>query len=198
MAKKRLTQDDRQKLKSLADSLVSAPQHLIDGYEAARSKLLEHLAEEMKALYSPEEMKVLAKHGVVFRRKNFRLRFRENGWQDYIDLSNWESYFQVPAIVDGHFAEKGTTLYRLLKAFAKAQELKVNAAANVLKDYVTLFRESRYFEDVAEVWPEAERLRAEICVSSGKALALVNPELIARIKADIASRAPVEQGGEAC
>ncbi len=55
-------------------------------------------------------------------------------------------------------------------------------------DYQTLIREAKTFEDVVEVWSEAEELRDKIC-KTGTSLVVVCDETKQRIAADVAARA---------
>lgn len=56
------------------------------------------------------------------------------------------------------------------------------------RDYRGLIRAARTFEEIVEVWPEAEELRQSICQGS-TAMTVFSPELVERIRQDVAERA---------
>jgi hypothetical protein len=58
-----------------------------------------------------------------------------------------------------------------------------------LADYLALIRDSRNYEDVVEAWPEGGALSAIVGARAPNAVMRLNPDVIARIAADVASRA---------
>lgn len=76
--------------------------------------------------------------------------------------------------------------------FKAAESALRDAWAAKMADYRVLITESRNLEDVIEVWPEAASVPFAVR-SRDTALARLNLDVVARIKADVATRAaPIE------
>lgn len=61
------------------------------------------------------------------------------------------------------------------------------ARSEKLRKYKTLVAGAKTFEDVVEMWPEAEELRSRIC-GPGTAIATITPAIISGIKQDMTDR----------
>jgi len=82
-------------------------------------------------------------------------------------------------------------------AWKAARNSLDTAMSNKCAPYFALIQSARTFEDVVEVWPEAEELRSAIC-GPGTAIATITPAIVESIKQDMVLRAELaeEHGAE--
>lgn len=181
MAKTRLTNNHRDILGHLARELVSCPvekQADIDAYAAA-APLVRKMVEDVQP---PKDMKVLQKYGCANIDDCIRLSLSAGGYTHF--------YFEkgkgpLTTSCKTFLSDEATTA--VVNARLKAAEALKKATEAKLSDYYSLIQSSKTFEEVLEIWPEAERLRQHICGSS-HALVTLNPEIAARIQQDVATR----------
>lgn len=74
-----------------------------------------------------------------------------------------------------------------VSAWVAAKDAFGKAVTTKRSDYYTLVERARYFDEVVEVWPEAERVRTR-CNAAAIVVAL-DENVIERIRHDVAARA---------
>lgn len=74
----------------------------------------------------------------------------------------------------------------IFDAWKSARDAYRRSVDKRMSDFKALISVSRTFEDVEEVWPAAGALREKIC-GKNTAIATINDEVIARLKADAAA-----------
>ena len=184
MAKLRLNETTRRILREHARALVSCPaeQKAADQAHAACATLVRKMIE---ARFPPKDMLVLKRYEVADRLQNISIQLNAGGFQCW----KYKSEDQPPLQPGRHsatfLADKQTTT-------AVERTLAADAALNAalekkLGDYYSLISSAGTFEDVCEVWPEAEGVRSR-CGGSAIVIA-VTPEVVARIRQDVATRA---------
>lgn len=72
--------------------------------------------------------------------------------------------------------------------YLSTQSALETAKDRIFADYRTLINDSRNFEDVLAVWPEVEALRGTLGVRAPTAIMRLGEDVIARIRADVATR----------
>ncbi len=185
MPKTRLTTNMRSRLNALARELVSAPAEeavLTNAYQAAATLV----RQTVEAALPPADMKVLKKYDVA-------------QVDDCIRLNEWDGGDVLLFRFDGGtgplVARSGGCRHRMfnidlatgqaVRAWCDAVEARDAMMAQKLDDYAALIAMARHYEDVLEVWPEAERLRTQF---GAGALSVFSADVVARIRADVAGR----------
>lgn len=187
MAKTRLTQHHRDTLVLLAFNLVKAPaeQAALDASYEVASAAVRVL---VLAKYPHKDMLILKRYDaarpdpcIYLDSTGGRLRFEFRTAEEApLVPSNRgcgsRSYLPEPEAAAS------------VEAWSAAVKTLKEALDGKMADYKGLITASRTFEDVVEVWPEAEQLRTRIC-GARQALSIVSDELVARIRADVQARA---------
>lgn len=183
MARIRMTQAMRDRLLKLAADLVECPlqwRAVVVAYEKAAP--LVRAAVEKK--YPPKDMRILKKYDAAHIDDCIKLSLTAGG----VDMFNFASG-TGPLV--GHPTYRGTiyaTDGALTDAFLvwkKATEEEKAARSAIMTDYKSLVNSARFLEEVIEIWPEAAQLRP---VAQSTALTTLTPQVVDRIKADIAAR----------
>lgn len=188
MARTRLTQNARSVLNGLARKLITTPvetQALKDAYAVALSGVI--AAVELS--YLQKDMKILARYEVAFRDTCIKLQADGRYVRQFIINSDAEASL-VPrrngCSARVYLVEDA--VWESIGIWETAKKTADTARNQKRADYEGLIAASRFFEDVVEVWPEAEQLRTQIC-GQRTALSIVSPDLVSRIRADVAGRA---------
>lgn len=184
MTKTRLLKQHRYLLKNLVKEIVDLPD-LKKGVENARAKLVRGLTKMLEAEFPKRDMNILKKYKVGGPAEYVLLQF-PNGSTDCFRFNNDEGPYVGGYLgnrarpVDEAIADDYHTYFRLKKEY--------EAALTKLRgDYFSLIDSVRNFEDLVEIWPEADKLAPRIC-QRNTALTVVTPELIQRIQEDMARR----------
>jgi hypothetical protein len=177
--KTRLNTHARHCLMDLARSLIRCPD--TDKREAEAFDIAAVLVRnEVENVFPPKDMKILEKYGqagiddcirITGQGINMTLfRFKDGTGPLSISCKTF--------LVSDETAAAVIRWENALKDHQEAIKAKV-------EDYRALVNSSRYFEDVTDIWPEAESVRDEIGTN---ALTVISPDLIKRIKADVGTR----------
>lgn len=194
MAKKRLNKTHRDMLKRLARDKVESPetQKVID---RTLTKAQTIAFKEHQKQFPEDDMKLLQKYGVAKTTTDIPILFhcKDTGKSDHDSVTVEESFIhpennswrtdpkhKVQSKYDG-------PLHKACKAYSQAKKDHDEAITSKRRDYNTLIDNARTFEDVLEVWSEAEELRTSICGTT-TALATINNDVIVRIKKDVEKR----------
>lgn len=185
MAKTRLNERSRKVLCAHARSLVACPaeKKAADTAYASAAVLVRKMIETR---YPPKDMAILKKYDQASSCHSIKIQFDVGGYEIW-SLRKDEA---APApLQPGHYsavhiADRATTA-AIQKSMAADKALK-EALENKLADYYSLIAAANAFEDVCEVWPEAEAVRSQ-CGASAIVVA-VTPEVVARIRQDVATR----------
>mgnify|MGYP001103617827 CR=1 FL=1 len=197
MAKTRLNKTSRKSLTDLAESLVASPDTLTK-LENAKEIFVTALLEQYDKNMPKAELTIFKKHGLTAttNRMQYCPNFKENEQinryhLETIQLVKGETYEQVTNLAYGQypgvvtFSKKGK-LYPLMRKYIEATKTHKETLSSTLDNYKNLIKSARTFEDVVEVWSEAESLRESIC--GCKSLTLVSANTIISIEKDVAKR----------
>lgn len=193
MAKTRLNKTHRELLKNLANSKIVSPetQERIDIAFTAYQVMGEELqakqfpASDMAILKKYECAKPQTQIGVLFhdKTKDGKTAHESVTISEvlHVDNDTWRTpaSHKIQQPYDGKF-------HKLCKALKEAKSNHEEVLRNKKNDYFALIDNARTFEDVAEVWEEANELQSTICTST--ALSVISKDVIVRIKKDTASR----------
>lgn len=147
------------------------------------------LAEEH---FPSRDMAVLNKYRKVTTQSFIELKRETNDTCEHVPVASprWfptnrygNSCEQVVTLPDTH------DVWPLLRTWKLAREQHDAARAAKLADYTALINAMRNFEDVVAVWPEAQEMTERVGQQAALPLVHVNEDLVARIKADVATRA---------
>lgn len=178
--KTRLNSYSRDSLTMLAKSVIKCPAE-----ETALAKAYATAAALVRATVEvalpPKDMKVLAK-------------YERAAVDDCIRLSGPGLNFTYFRFTKGtgplSFGNRNFLVSEetgnAVTAWERTDEALKVATKSKLGDYEALIRNSRHFEDIVEVWPEAEKLRGDIGLNT---VSVISLDVVDRIKADVASRA---------
>lgn len=187
--KTRLNQYMRDRLIEHARSLIATPEE--DEEEREALLALKTLASERVAGAFPEaDMRVLARYGVAAVSSHLRIssismpgRYgRDVPLSQEAYLPNRMHSYDLTLLPDD-------PLIAAYERYECAFQTKHVVRKQRLQDYEVLIKSVRNVEDVLEVWPEAEELYAKFrCANQSAALSTLNADVVARIRADVASR----------
>lgn len=186
MAKTRLTKYHRSYLNGLVSRIVDCPdlRAVLDAKYEIAAPLVRAIVE---ATFPPRDMKVCKRYAVAFIDDCIKLRFPGEN----IEMFNFAAEtgpLVTKKTYNGQIYDAGPNDASAVEDWVLARDILKAANDEKRKDYSALIAASRTFEDVIEIWPEAEELRDTICPKNTALTALGNGA-IARIKADVASRA---------
>lgn len=184
MAKTRLNDRIRQVLRNHARTLVACPieQSAADGTYKEAATLVRKMIE---ARYPIRDMAVLKKYEQAHECHHIDMQLHAGGFQGWNFRHDDKAPFQPGQHgCKVHLADEAVTA-AVQKSLAAEDALK-EALGKKLGDYYALIAAANTFEDVCEVWPEAELVRAQ-CGASAVVIA-VTPDVVARIRADVATR----------
>ncbi len=192
MKKTRLNKFSRTRLHKLAQELYKIlPENEADvrALAIARTIADKLVRKRLIALYPQKDMEVLRRYDKARQDYCIRVNLVAGGitqWQlDGEQPAPWrpETYC-TPIQVD-----EETT--KAIEAFRKLEGEQKAAREFRIKPYQSLINYSRHFEDVVEVWPEAERIRSECGAQSTALVVGLTDELVEAIRADVRARAAV-------
>lgn len=182
--KTRLHERGRNALRQLARELVACPveQKAADAAYASASVVVRKMIETR---FPPRDMAVLKKYDVARADPCIRLSLTPGGYVFWNLRSTDKIPLQPGHNCATHIADE--VVSASVNASNKAADDLKKALETKLRDYYSLITAATNFEAVLEVWPEAEAARAA-CGASQIAIA-VTDDVVARIRADIATRA---------
>lgn len=183
---KRLSENDRTALYNLARKRIVETQdtsELDAAYDAAATAVHDALVEK----YPQKDMKVLARYDAAAADACV---YVSRGYYDYDQFCFREGDKRIPLrpgrgggcnsrnafMLEGERAD-------LYATYTKAKEAHDAAIKDRYADFRALIFASKTFNEIAEVWPEAEQLR-EAIVGTSSALVVLSNDVVARIKSD--------------
>jgi hypothetical protein len=183
---KRLSDHDRAALYGLAKKRIEETQDTTEldaAYDAAAAAVHDALVEK----YPQKDMKVLARYDAA---TSDACVYVSRGHYDYDQFCFREGDKRIPLrpgrsggcnsrnafMLEGERAD-------IYIAFTKAKEAHEAAIKQRFADFKALIFASKTFNEVAEVWPEAEQLR-EAIVGTSSALVVLSNDVVERIKSD--------------
>lgn len=185
MSKIRLNADMRKDLLAYAQSVISFPAD-----EAAIQQLYREAQGAARAAiqrrYPLADMLVLAKYDAARQTDSFSFSSGQ------YHCTNFE-FEQGSGPITKYYYSGRINIeldeYEKIDAYNEAKKALTAKSKQLLTDYENLLKASRSFEELIEVWPEAEVMRDSIEGRAGKrAISNLSAEAIARIKADVAAR----------
>lgn len=185
MPKTRLTAGGRMALRELAFRVVEVPIEKAakdDAYLAAAAAVRHALI----GRFPLADMAILKKYDVARHDQCIRFQLTAGGVKQFQFNPTDEPYPLIP--IRGHSyrmhqADAGLTT--TLERWFTAEEAYKKAINTKVADYCALIDAARNWEDVIEVWPEADSVMA----AQGRQLTIaVTPAVIDRIRADVATR----------
>lgn len=179
MSKIRLNSSHREIMLGLVKDLIACPTETAATAKAyaTASVLVRKMVE--KAL-PPADMAVLKKYEKASVRDCIGMTLSAGGFVQF-----WFMKETGPLTTGSRtfVADEKTTI--AVNAHIAAKDKSEKALKDKMSDYQSLINNSRYFEDVVAVWPEAEKLRSQF---GGQALITLSPDIVARIQQDVAGR----------
>ena len=180
MPKKRLNRSHRGLLKELVTQKIQAPNQkaeMANAHADALNQTLKHYNNQ----FPKEEMKILSKYGLIDEVNNLRIHAKNDaeGKHEHlsIDLNHSviipKKYFVIPNASAVAIPFDGRCHKAILK-FNQKEKDYIKAIDAIKQDYYTLINASYYFEDVIDIWDEAEELRSQICNTGTGLIALSN------------------------
>jgi hypothetical protein len=186
MAKTRLSSYIRARLMDLAKDILTFPTEQA-ACDRAYGHALSMVKTAMIARFPPEDMKTLARYDCAKSPMSIYLTKEQiDGPRPYI-LFTFRVPGEAPLIKCGTMQNLivGDKIMNTAMAYNDAVEATKLLKETKLKDYAALVNGVGSLEDVEAVWPEAARVRDKLI---GGAVSTLNPEVIERIKADVAGR----------
>ena len=173
---------DRRALVRFANENIQTPKETRKA-ETTYKKAAQMVAADVVKRFPPDDMAVLERYQVARRDECIqggspsgqfvRFEFRDGDESAPVVPKRYCSTRSIPF--------RATTCDAISR-YELAKEALDEARATILTDYKALINNSRYFEDVVEVWPGAEALRDQICAQS-TALSVLSEDAVERIKA---------------
>lgn len=190
MPKTRLNKEHRRMLVDLAYQKIEKSfdfSKLNSLYAEFRTKCLVEVANQ----FPPKDMRILAKYGAAQMRNNVGIVFYskdsdEKAVADVIfenDRAHITNYYSAEAKLKLPY---GGEIYQLYLRWKEEKNKTTKRLNKIRGDYQNLINYARTFEDVLEVWEEAEELRHKICAN--RQLIVMNNELCNRIKQNVKER----------
>lgn len=185
MAKTRLCDWKRRDLKDLARKLVECPK------EAAATERAYATAEPLvratvEKIYPPIDMAVCAKYKAAHVDDCIKVKDTLHDITLFVFEKHTGPLVTQPTY-SGKIYEIDAKTTKAVGRWNTATKAHKEAVKAKLGDYNALIATARTFEDVAEVWPEADILRDKLC-NPGTALVTLTPGVVTRIKKDVAQR----------
>jgi hypothetical protein len=184
MASTRLTNNHRDVLKALVTRIVDCPIE-IKAEAAAYAKAAPMVRKIVEMKYPAAEMKVLDKYRCALLDECVRIQHPDGSVQQFTFRKG-----DAPNVPNHHSCSQ--RMYLSDERQQKAVEAWVDAATALKdgtqkkrEDYNAFIHSAGTFEQLIEIWPEAVQVADRIKVNLP---ATVNPEMLARIKADSAAR----------
>lgn len=184
MSSTRLTNNHRTVLVALVSRIVDCPAE-IKAEAAAYAKALPMVRKIVEATYPPADMAVLSKYKLAIPDECVRVR--------HADMSVQQFNFRkddAPQVANRY--DCGNRMYlsderqqKAIEAWVDAAKALTDATKKKREDYAAFINSAATFEQLVEVWPEAMQVADRIKINLP---ATVNPEMLARIKADSAAR----------
>lgn len=141
----------------------------------------------MVAKFPSKDMTVLKKYDLTRRDACFRLQQTSGG----VTAFNFRSDQEAPLTPDRgycHIYQIDEVATSAVEAWSKAKYEHEKAIQTKYDDYYALIESARNFEDVVDIWPEAAQAASKC---NARALVVgVTPEVVSRIRQDVASRHP--------
>lgn len=182
MSKCYLTNSLRETLTTLALRAVTCPAEgaALDAAYKVAAPLVRGMVEKKNP---PRDMRVLDKYRKASRDACIKMQLTAGGVEQFEFAQKDAPLVANPTYSSPPYAADAVTTDAVVD-WVTAKRTHKTALDKKLDDYRALIRASRSLEDVAAVWPEAEKARP----AKSNALIVLSPEIVRRIEADVASR----------
>jgi hypothetical protein len=192
MAKTKLTKNHRYILKNLVKGLIKETEEENKLSSERKEKIEKALKKLLDKELPKKDSEVLEKHHCLKsscnpKIKNSKIEFE---FKDAVITFTTENVLTFPTT---HKAlnwvgwEVPEEILELLKNHERLDKSLSQNYDRIRKNYYILIEDSKYYEDVVAVWPEAQGVQSEIICNSLE-LSRVNNNVIDSIKADIRRR----------
>lgn len=184
---KRLSEDNRASLIRLARKLVRET-HPSEELDAAYEGAADAIHAIVTAKYPPKDMAVLLKYDAAA--PDCCIRY-STGHYDVNQFDFRADDKRIPTVPSRYcnrvpFLVEGAAV-EAMRAYEAAKKAYDQGIAQRENDYRALIQNATSFNQVVDVWPEAERLRENIC-GRATALSVLSEDVIERLKRDAAIR----------
>lgn len=184
MASTRLTNNHREVLTRLVSQIVDCPAE-IKAEEAAYAKAAPVVRKIVEAKYPAADMAVLAKYKCAQSDACIRISHPDNSVQQFTFRKGEEVNVPDASGCYSRMYQSDERQQKAIEAWVNAASALKDATKKKRDDYNAFISSATTFEQVLEIWPEAAQVADRIKVNLPAA---VNPEMLARIKADSAAR----------
>jgi len=193
MAKKRLNSKSRDLLIRLVHQKVVSDETQLDKLESKLNKLF---IKDVEKKYPKKDMDILLKYERAILTTSVSLLFTDP--LEDTDKAVHSTYtLKEPVLLPSggaHYAHtrgklinnKDSALYKVFSEYRDLKDKLRKEETERRKPYFTIIEDCRYFEDVVEIWSEAEELRSQICPN--KSLSVLNTNAILSIQRDTQTR----------
>jgi hypothetical protein len=132
--------------------------------------------------YPPKDMVILKKYEAANNYTTLKVSLSTGG---FTQITMREGDGMLMPCWHGALAADAK-MTKAIDGWLTAEDTLKKAVEKKLADYNALIQAASTFQEVVEVWPEAEAMRTR-CGASAVVIA-VTPEVVARIRADVAAR----------
>ncbi len=184
MASTRLTQNHRSLLYALVNQIVDCPAE-IKAEQRAYERAMPAARKIVETAYPAKDMEVFAKYERATRDECIQVQLADGDVMQFKFRKGDEPLRPSGSNCRSHIYladERQSALIEAWKGGAKALEV---ATEKKRAEYSALIEGSTYFETLLDIWPEAAQLSDRIKINLP---ATVNPEMMARIRADSEAR----------
>lgn len=195
MIKFKLNGQHRSRLVTFAQSKIECPGKDQQGIDDLESKVSSILISELKARYPDNVLKVLSDFNLLTTTRDVTVYFKPTFKESFKTVVNIHLNEEVTVASGISIALKSPNdgdLFIAYNKFNNAKYSQTTGQAEKLSDYVELIATATYFEDVADVWEEAneikDELRAMCSYSDVPIVSNLSASRVERIKADVKSR----------
>lgn len=190
MAKKRLGVKHREILENLAEKKVKLSEDS-KAMDTAFKKMKDRVMEIRDEQWPLEEMHILKKYDYVCYKERSYIQFylpkkckKEFSYVNEFSSIEINEDEKRPTPDSRRLEISESDIFaELYNEYEKAKKEYKERIKSRLSDYRSLIYNSKSYEDVLDVWKEAEEVREQICGAS-KALTTINNDVILRIKND--------------
>ncbi len=180
----RLSTEKRDKLNSYVNKIVTCPveKEALDAAYARAAPLVRYAVLDK---YPLKDMKILAEYEAAWVDNCIKLVLTAGGVEEF-QFRDDTGPLVAKKTTKGQIYQAGPEATDAVADWVLASRAYHIAMKRKRDDYHSLIAASTTFEQVVAIWPEAEALAGEL---RGTSLIMLSDEVIARIQADVKSRA---------
>lgn len=184
MPSTRLTQNHRSLLFALVSSIVDCPAE-IKAEQRAYDRALPAARKIVEMAYPPKDMDVFRKYDRAARDECVNFQLHDGDMKQFTFHKDDAPSRPKGGDCSRHVYLADERQSALIEAWKDAKAALEKATEIKRKEYHAMIEGSTYFETLLDIWPEAAQLQDRIKINLP---ATVNPEMMARIKADSEAR----------